>query len=316
MRKQILLLIWLVFLTTNCLPNTAVDLDSTPVTPSTKIANDTALATPSFPSAQDGTQLDPDLHLPLVSNTEANSKIWQPQPGLSWQWDLSSERPSIASEAQVYDLDLYVAQELLDALKQRGVRLICYISVGSWEAWRPDAAQFPPEVLGKDYEGWQGEKWLDIRRIDKLAPIVQARLDLCAAKGFDAVEPDNMEVSSNDSGFPLRVEDERRYALWLAEQAHQRHLAIGMKNAAYLVNDLLPHFEFMITEDCFARGWCEQARPFIESNKAVFAAEYTDQWTTAQFQSQVCPQAIAWSFSAILKERLLNSWKMDCQDTQ
>ncbi|MCS6907258.1 MAG: endo alpha-1,4 polygalactosaminidase, partial [Anaerolineales bacterium] len=225
MRKQILLLIWLVFLTTNCLPNTAVDLDSTPVTPSTKIANGTDLATPSFPSAQDGTQLDPDLHLPLVSNTEANSKIWQPQPGLSWQWDLSSERPSIASEAQVYDLDLYVAQELLDALKQRGVRLICYISVGSWEAWRPDAAQFPPEVLGKDYEGWQGEKWLDIRRIDKLAPIVQARLDLCAAKGFDAVEPDNMEVSSNDSGFPIRVEDERRYALWLAEQAHQRHLA-------------------------------------------------------------------------------------------
>ncbi|MCX8062717.1 MAG: endo alpha-1,4 polygalactosaminidase [Anaerolineales bacterium] len=314
MRKQILLLmIWLVFLTTSCLRNTTVDLNSTPVTPSIKIADGTSPTPARSSSGQDGVQLDSDLYLPLISNTEANSKIWQPPPALSWQWDLSSEHPSLAPEAQVYDVDLYVAQELLDALKQRGVRLICYISVGSWESWRPDAAQFPPEVLGKDYEGWQGEKWLDIRQIDKLAPIMQARLDLCAAKGFDAVEPDNMEVSSNDSGFPIRVEDERRYALWLAEQAHQRHLAIGMKNAAHLVNDLLPHFEFILTEDCFAEGWCEQARPFIESNKAVFAAEYTDRWTITQFQDQVCPQAVAWGFSTILKERLLNSWKIDCQ---
>jgi hypothetical protein len=42
--------------------------------------------------------------------------------------------------------------------------------VGSWEDWRPDKDQFPPEVLGNDYDGWQGEKWLDIREIDKLAP--------------------------------------------------------------------------------------------------------------------------------------------------
>lgn len=217
---------------------------------------------------------------------------------------------------QVYDVDLSVDQAVLDQLKQSDVKLICYLSVGSWEEWRLDADQFPPEVLGKVYEDWPGERWLDIRQIDKLAPILQARLDLCVAKGFDAVEPDNMEVSSNDSGFPITIDDERRYALWFAEQAHLRRLAIGMKNAIHLVDDLLPYFEFILIEDCFAQGWCEQARPFIQNNKPVFAAEYTDEWTTAQFQTQVCPQGMAWNFSVILKRRFLDAWREICQDTK
>jgi len=262
----------------------------------------TASLTRGSPSSDFG------LYLPMVTNTS----VWQPQAGLSWQWDLSSERPSTSVEAQVYDVDLYVAQDILDELKRRGVKLICYISVGSWEEWRPDANLFPPEVIGKDYEGWAGEKWLDIRQIDQLAPIMQARLNLCAAKGFDAVEPDNMEVSSSDSGFPITPDDELRYALWLAEQAHQRRLAIGMKNAPHLVGDLLSTFQFILTEDCFAQGWCEQVKPFAESGKAVLAAEYIDEWTTAQFQAQVCPQATQWRFSAILKKRDLDAWRITC----
>lgn len=313
---KILLGMALILIGTGCLSNATGSFDPTQKFPTAAVANQPSPTPSRASSAQTDLQNETSSYLPLVSKTKANSPIWQPQPGLSWQWDLSSEQPAVAAEAQVYDIDLYVAQGVLDELKQRGVRLICYISVGSWEEWRPDAAQFPPEVLGNDYAGWQGEKWLDIRQIDKLAPIMQARLDLCAAKGFDAIEPDNMEVSSNDSGFPISADDERRYALWLAEQAHQRDLAIGMKNAAHLVNDLLPHFEFMITEDCFAQDWCAQARPFIENNKAVFAAEYTDEWDTDQFQAQVCPQAKAENFSVILKHRSLDAWRTICQDIQ
>ncbi len=281
------------------------------VTPSSAESHplDVLSTPPAMPQNQPQDSLQ---FLPMVSSTQSDSGVWQPAPRLTWQWDLSSERPSLAAEAQVYDVDLYVEQEVLDELKRRGVNLICYISVGSWEEWRPDADQFPPEVLGKDYEGWPGERWLDIRQIEKLAAIMQARLDICAAKGFDAVEPDNMEVSSNDSGFPITPEDERRYALWLAEQAHQRQLAIGMKNAAHLISELLPHFEFMITEDCFIQGWCEATRSFIVSGKAVFSAEYTDEWTTVEFEAQVCPQAVALGFSAILKNRSLDAWRVAC----
>ncbi|PWH19365.1 MAG: endo alpha-1,4 polygalactosaminidase [Anaerolineae bacterium] len=281
-------------------------------TPATAFATKSSAIPSVFASPQERPLVEAETYLPLVTQSGSTAPIWHPQPGLSWQWDLSDQRPSTAVSAQVYDVDLYVDQAVINELKQRDVKLICYISVGSWEEWRPDADQFPPEVIGKDYQGWPGEKWLDIRQIDKLAPILQARMDLCAAKGFDAIEPDNMEVSSNDSGFPITVADEKRYAIWLAEQAHQRRLAIGMKNAAYLVEDLLPHFEFILTEDCFVQGWCAQARPFIEYDKAVFAAEYTDEWTEAQFRAQVCPQAAAWNFSVILKNRSLDAWQLAC----
>jgi hypothetical protein len=55
-------------------------------------------------------------------------------------------------------------------------------------------------VIGNDYEGWPGEKWLDIRQIDQLAPIMRARLDACRAKGFDGIEPDNIDEYTNDTG--------------------------------------------------------------------------------------------------------------------
>ncbi|GAB4475589.1 MAG: hypothetical protein Kow0088_12560 [Anaerolineales bacterium] len=314
-QKLIILAMLLASIEMSCTPTT-IDVPVGSAKTTFELAAEEFPTSPNHRTPQTETPLDVHLHLPLIQHTTRETAIWHATPGLSWQWELSSEQPSIAVEAQVYDVDLYVDQTLLDQLKQRGIKLICYISVGSWEEWRPDADQFPPEVLGKDYAGWQGEKWLDIRQIDKLAPIMQGRLDLCAAKGFDAVEPDNMEVTGNDSGFPITVEDEQRYALWLAEQAHQRHLAIGMKNTVHLVSHLLPYFEFMITEDCFAQGWCEQASPFIAQGKAIFAAEYTDEWTPSQFQSQVCPQAQAGNFSAILKNRSLDAWRITCPPAQ
>jgi hypothetical protein len=42
---------------------------------------------------------------------------------------------------------------------------------GSWENWRPDKDDFPPEILGNHFDGWAGERWLDVRRIDVLGPI-------------------------------------------------------------------------------------------------------------------------------------------------
>ena len=211
--------------------------------------------------------------------------------------------------AQVFDIDLYADQSVIDTLHSRGVKVICYISVGSWEDWRPDASQFPKQVLGSDYEGWPGEKWLDIRRNDLLAPIMRARLDLCRAKNFDGVEPDNIEIHENKTGFPLTYPDQLAYAHWLADEAHARGLAIGLKNAPDMVADSISFFDFAITEDCYFYGWCGRMLPFIEAGKAVFAAEYTDM--DVDFEA-----ACAWgrdhkvSFS--LKNRNLDAWRQTC----
>jgi hypothetical protein len=247
--------------------------------------------------------------MPSTPHNEQSHSWWHPTVGLTWQWQIGNLDIDTSVEADVYDIDLYVSQSIIDELHAKGRKVIGYISVGSYEDWRPDKDQFPPEVLGKDYEGWHGEKWLDIRQIEKLAPIMCARLDLCKAKGFDAVEPDNMEIHSNGTGFPITYEDQLKYALWLAEEAHQRGLAIGVKNAADQVKDLIEHFDFAITEDAFYYGWAEEMKPFIEVGKPVFDAEYTD--LSGDF-AKYCRMSKELRFSTILKHRNLDSWLQTC----
>lgn len=235
---------------------------------------------------------------------------WRPVPGLTWQWHISEPPVDTGVDADVYDIDLFDNEPaVIDELHRQQRKVICYISVGSREDWRPDADQFPAVVLGKDYDGWPGEKWLDIRRIDLLAPIMRARLDLCKAKGFDAVEPDNIEIHDNDTGFPITYQDQLTYARWLADEAHARGLAIGIKNAPDMVSDSLDFFDFAITEDAYYFHWVAEMLPFIKAGKAVFAAEYTDM--DVDF-----PSACVWGklngVSFIQKNRILTAFRIAC----
>ena len=250
------------------------------------------------------------LPAPMTSTVFPSKDWWRPSIGLTWQWQIGNDDIDTSIVADVYDVDLYVDQSIIDELHAKGHKVICYISVGSWEDWRPDKDQFPAGVLGKDYDGWPGEKWLDIRQIDKLAPIMLARLDLCQAKGFDALEPDNMDIYTNNTGFPLTYDDQLKYALWLADEAHKRGLAIGVKNAPDQVKDLVEHFDFAITEDAFYYGWVEDMLPFIEAGKPVFAAEYTD--LSGDF-AEYCERAKPMGISVILKHRQLNAWLETCK---
>ena len=233
---------------------------------------------------------------------------WHPQPGLTWQWQLDGELDT-SIEAQVYDLDLYVDQTVIDVLHARGVKVICYISVGSYEDWRPDADQFPEVVMGRAYTGWPGERWLDIRRIDLLAPIMTSRLDLCAVKGFDGVEPDNIEISDSNTGFPLTYADQLAYARWLADEAHARGLTIGLKNAPDMVTDSLAFFDFAIVEDAYYYEWIDSMLPFISNGKPVFAAEYTD--LGVDFEA-ACDRSTRTGVSLILKDRQLTAFRIAC----
>ncbi len=145
--------------------------------------------------------------------------------------------------------------------------------------------------------------------MDLLAPILRARLDLCAAKGFDGLEPDNLEIHDNNTGFPITYEDQLAYARWLADEAHARGLAIGIKNAPDMVTDSLDFFDFAITEDAYYYQWIDKMLPFIDAGKAVFAAEYTDM--EVDFNA-----ACAWGgnhqVSFIRKNRILTAFRIAC----
>ncbi len=186
--------------------------------------------TPNSPTPQPATPTK-DISPTETAAPATPVPVWQPPVGATWQWQLGDQPINQSFDAAVYDMDLFETDaSTIEALHAQGRKAICYISVGSWEEWREDASQFPPEVIGNDYEGWPGEKWLDIRQIDKLAPIMRARFDLCKEKGFDAIEPDNIDAYWSDTGFPLTYEGQLAYNIWLAEEAHARGLSIGLKN--------------------------------------------------------------------------------------
>ncbi len=57
------------------------------------------------------------------------------------------------------------------------------------------------------------------------------------------------------------------------EAAHERGLAIAMKNDPDQVEDLVDLYDFATTEDCFEWNWCGEVSPFVDQNEAVLATE-------------------------------------------
>ncbi|MGI5399521.1 endo alpha-1,4 polygalactosaminidase [Streptomyces sp. CA-135486] len=229
----------------------------------------------------------------------------RPEPGLGWQWQLSG-RLDPTVDVPVYDIDGFEhpASAVAD-LHRRGRKVICYLSTGAWEDFRPDAEKFPTSVLGRG-NGWAGERWLDIRRTDILEPLMAARIDMCRTKGFDAVEPDNMDGYAHRTGFPITAADQLRYNRLIAGLAHDRGLAVGLKNDLEQIPQLVGDFDFAVNEQCAQYDECEQLTPFIRAGKAVFHVEY--ELTTEEF----CPLARRLKFSSILKKYELGVWRRPC----
>jgi hypothetical protein len=222
---------------------------------------------------------------------------WQPKPTTApWQWQLQGKIDT-SIEAGIYEVDGFeVGARTVGELHSRERKVICYLDVGSWESYRPDAGRFPKAVLGRAYDGYPDERWLDIRRIDLLAPILRHRFDLCRRKGFDAVEPDNIAGYENKTGFPLSAGDQLRFNRWVAREVHRRGLSVALKNDPGQVKQLLASFDFAVVEECFAYDECGKFSPFVDAGKRVFVAEYSEPLAA------ICDQAKRLRFSVIRKD--------------
>ncbi|MFJ8105461.1 endo alpha-1,4 polygalactosaminidase [Streptomyces sp. NPDC096132] len=237
--------------------------------------------------------------------TETSGERWQPRPGTDWQWQLSGKLDT-SVDVPVYDIDGFDhTEETVDELHADGRKVICYLSTGAWEDWRPDADDFPKSVIGKG-NGWEGEQWLDIRKVDVLEPLMAARLDMCRDKGFDAVEPDNMDGYKNTTGFPLKAADQLRYNRLIARLAHDRGLSVGLKNDLDQIPELVDDFDFAVNEQCAQYDECEDMTPFIEADKAVFHVEY--ELPTSDF----CAESKRLKLSSLLKKYELGAWRKAC----
>ncbi|MFF4102284.1 endo alpha-1,4 polygalactosaminidase [Streptomyces sp. NPDC001903] len=240
-----------------------------------------------------------------VSPAPAPGERWQPGPAVSWQWQLTGKLDT-SVKAAVYDVDGFnTTKEQVDSLKKAGRRTICYLSTGAWEEFRPDAGAFPKALLGEG-NGWEGERWLDVRRLSELEPLMAKRFDMCREKGFDAVEPDNMDGYRNKTGFPLTAEDQLAYNRLIAKLAHDRGLAVGLKNDLDQIPQLVGDFDFAVNEQCAEYDECERLTPFIAAGKAVFHVEYEGRI------GQWCGQSRELRLSSLQKKYELGAWRQFC----
>jgi hypothetical protein len=240
--------------------------------------------------------------------TQAQNKSWwKPVPQTSWDIQLQG---SIQPSARVaaFDLDLFdVSQSVIDSFKKNKVKVICYFSAGTYENWRKDKSSFPKAVIGKKLPEWEGENWLDVRKLETLRSIMGKRMDLAVTKKCDAVDPDNVDGYTQDSGFKISYADQLLYNKMLAEEAHKRGLAIGLKNNLDQIKELEPHFDFAINEQCHQYKECSLLSPFVLKNKAVFGIEY--ELATSKF----CSSSKRNKFSFIKKKYDLKSYVEFCK---
>ncbi|MGC8473664.1 MAG: endo alpha-1,4 polygalactosaminidase [Candidatus Dormibacteria bacterium] len=195
-------------------------------------------------------------------------------------------RPGVAGcrPPAIFDIDLYedsqisgrddlLARAAVAAIRARGAVAVCYVDAGTWEEWRPDAHLFPPSVLGLP-DGWPGERWLDIRRLSVLLPLMEARARQCREAGFSAIDWDNVDAYANRTGFRLTAAQQLHYNRDLAEIAHRLGLAVGLKNDYGQVAQLAPYFDFSVDEQCLQYRECGLLQTFVRSGKPVYDVEY------------------------------------------
>jgi hypothetical protein len=174
-----------------------------------------------------------------------------------------------------------------------GVYAICYVNAFQTQAdeagiERPDErSSWPADlVLGElgDDPGWGGEYLVDISTPDKrvrAAAWVEPMIETCRARGFEAVELDNLDSWTRFRGTPVadRVpfgrSDAVAYAEILVHMAHERGLAAARKNTPQLhaaASRERIGFDFAIAEEC--GRWRECAAYRRVFGRDVIVIEY------------------------------------------
>ncbi|MDI2129858.1 endo alpha-1,4 polygalactosaminidase [Yinghuangia seranimata] len=163
-----------------------------------------------------------------------------------------------------------------------GAYNICYVNAfqaqpdatGWWEKEHPDLLLRNGSSLVID-EAWN-EAVLDVSTDAKrkaLMGVVGPWIDDCARKGFQAVEPDNLDSYTRSQG-KLTMAHDVEFAKLLAARAHAVGLAIGQKNAAEMTGQ---HgaigFDFAVAEEC---GKYDECGTYANAYaNRVFVVEYT-----------------------------------------
>ena len=165
-----------------------------------------------------------------------------------------------------------------------GLYSICYVNAFQTQAheagwWKQNHDRLLLRTASGAYaedDNWPGEILLDTSSEEKRAAIlaiVGPWIDRCAADGFQAVEPDNLDSWTRSDG-RLTASDNLLMARMIADRAHRNGLAAAQKNAGELgeLGRLLGGLDFAVVESCRQFGECDGYMAVYGDR--VFAIEY------------------------------------------
>jgi len=192
------------------------------------------------------------------------------------------------------------------ALHAAGLKVVCYLDVGSYETGRPDSADYPAALRLSEDPDWPGEWFLDTRDVFKsgsvLASILSKRFQMCKDKGFDAVEPDNLDNWDANRSI-LTEQDQVDFNGWVADAVHALGISVALKNCPELVTRvdrtgqrLVDKFDFELDEQCQEYSECGSFTEFTKAGKAIFDVEYKTSLTLN------CSQFGSLSINALKKD--------------
>lgn len=157
---------------------------------------------------------------------------------------------------------------------------VCYVN--AFQA-QPDAeGEWDDDLLLRDAHGetvmdkdWD-EALLDIgtdAKRRRVATRVNTWIDTCAAKGFQAVEPDNYDSYTRAPKGSLTTDDAKAFLALLADHAHDKGLAIAQKNTPELAPDREKvGLDFAVVEEC---GMYDECGDYIAAfGRHVVDVEY------------------------------------------
>ena len=237
-----------------------------------------------------------------------------PTGKISWDWQIGASGDSnvtVPSGAVLIDVDGFnISKSKITSLKAAGVYTVCYIDAGSYEDGRPDSSLYPA-YLKIYYDSAWGEWFLDVKDVFRpiqpagtqlvnnkwvdangaplaglptagaLGPLLKARFQMCADKGFDSLEPDNLQNDENAGG-KITTQEQIDFNGWVADTAHSVGLAAFQKNGPdkILLKDrtgkmMVEKFDAILNEECQQYSECNPLAEYVKRGKLALNTEYS-----------------------------------------
>ncbi len=236
---------------------------------------------------------------PTPSPTAART-VTLPEPGAAFEYQLGGpDDPAEGTTVVVRDV----------TATPSGRYDVCYVNGFQTQPSETQRVlrETPELVLHHDGEPVRDEGWPDELLYDITSPSLRERvaarvgrdIDTCAAKGFDAVEVDNLDSYTRSLGL-VDTDDTLAYAALLVARAHAAGLAYAQKNTAELVDEVRAlGADLVVAEECAQWDECDV---YTSVYPVVLDVEYDRATFTAACAAQRDPATHDPRLSVILRD--------------